>query len=91
MFIIIIIIIFNIYLHTTTLLSIRKNVGMEDRTILLGVNEITSRCVIRNSTKFRIKERLVKEYVPQHRVIHLSLVEQALHGSGFSTGTRLSW
>jgi hypothetical protein len=35
------------------LLSIRKNLGMEDRTILEGVNEITSTRVPRNRTKFR--------------------------------------
>ena len=48
----IIIIIFNINLHAM-LLSIRKNVDMEDRTILPGVNEITRSCVQLNRKKFR--------------------------------------
>jgi hypothetical protein len=59
------------------LLSIRKNLDMGDRTILAGVYHET----VRHSQS---KERLGKKYVPHHRVIHLSLVEPPVHGSGFS-------
>jgi hypothetical protein len=52
--IIIIIIIFNINMHIMlTVYMYRKNLGMEDRTILEGVNKITSTRVPWNRTKFR--------------------------------------